>query len=101
MNAPVDFQKPFETVKSLMEIQAEAITKSVEQQQKSGEELTSFFKAEAEKAKELKTPEDVLKFNMEANKALFELLKAQGEAFTVIAKNAREAAMNEVTNMAK
>ncbi|MGB0467263.1 MAG: hypothetical protein ACPGF7_07010 [Pontibacterium sp.] len=101
MNTPVDFQKPFEAVKTLMTIQAEAITKSVEQQQKSGEQLTSFFKTEAEKATSLKTPEEVIQFNVEANKALFELLKAQGEAFTAIATSAREAAMSEVANLAK
>ena len=101
MTTTVDFQKPFETVKTLMSIQAEAITKSLEQQKKSGEELTSFFKTEAEKAKELKTPEDVMKFNMEANKALYELLKSQGEAFAEIATSAREAAMAEVSTLAK
>ncbi|MCO4757722.1 MAG: hypothetical protein KC477_06845 [Oceanospirillaceae bacterium] len=101
MTNNADFQKPFEAVKTLMTIQADAISKSVAQQQKSGEELTSFFKAEAEKAKELKTPEDVIKFNMDANKALFELMKAQGEAFTAIANSAREAAMSEVTNLSK
>ncbi|WP_370279800.1 hypothetical protein [Pontibacterium sp.] len=101
MNAPVDFQKPFEAVKTLMNIQADAITKSVEQQKKSGEQLAEFFKTEAEKAKELKTPEDVIKYNMDANKALFELMKAQGEAFTAIATEAREAAMAEVSNLTK
>ena len=101
MTNPVDFQKPFEAVKTLMTIQADAISKSVAQQQKTGEELTNFFKAEAEKAKELKTPEDVIAFNVEANKALFELLTAQGEAFTAIATEAREAAMAEVSNIAK
>ncbi len=101
MTNNVDFQKPFEAVKSLMSIQAEAISKSVAQQQKSGEELTNFFKTEAEKAKELKSPEDVLQFNMAANQALFELLKAQGEAFTSIANEAREAALAEVSNLSK
>lgn len=101
MTNPVDFQKPFEAVKTLMTIQADAISKSVAQQQKTGEELTNFFKSEAEKAKELKTPEEVIAFNVEANKALFELLKAQGEAFTAIATEAREAAMSEVGNLTK
>jgi len=101
MTNNADFQKPFEAVKTLMTIQADAISKSVAQQQKSGEELTNFFKAEAEKAKELKTPEDIIKFNMDANKALFEMMKAQGEAFTAIANSAREAAMSEVTNLSK
>ena len=101
MTNNADFQKPFEAVKTLMTIQADAISKSVAQQQKSGEELTNFFKAEAEKAKELKTPEDIIKFNIDANKALFELMKAQGEAFTAIANSAREAAMSEVASLTK
>ncbi|MBY4677610.1 hypothetical protein [Marinobacterium arenosum] len=101
MNANVDFQKPFETVQKLMNLQAEAMTKAFEQQQKSGQQLTSFFQSEAEKAKQLKTPEEVIKFNIDANKALFELLKNQGEAFTTIANDAREAAMAELQNITK
>lgn len=97
----VDFQKSFETVQSLMNLQAAAITKSIEQQKKSGEELTEFFKSEAEKAKDLKTPEELIKFNMEANKSLFELLKGQGEAFTAIANETREAAMAELQTITK
>ncbi|MGB0467262.1 MAG: hypothetical protein ACPGF7_07005 [Pontibacterium sp.] len=101
MTNNVDMQKPFEAVKTLMTIQAEAISKSVEQQQKAGEQLTNFFKAEAEKATSLKTPEDVIKFNVDANTALFEMLKAQGEAFTAIANSAREAAMTEMSGLTK
>ncbi|MCP4598845.1 hypothetical protein [Neptuniibacter sp.] len=101
MTNTVDFQKSFDAVQSLMNLQAAAITKSIEQQKKSGEELTSFFQSEAEKAKELKTPEELIKFNMEANKALFELLKSQGEAFTSIANETREAAMAELQSMTK
>ncbi len=101
MNTNVDLQKPFEAVKSLMTIQAEAISKTVEQQKKSGEALAAFFKTEAEKAQSLKTPEDVIKYNIAANTALFELLKTQGDAFTAIANAAREAAMAEVEKMAK
>ncbi|NVK44653.1 MAG: hypothetical protein HWE39_25775 [Oceanospirillaceae bacterium] len=95
----VDFQKPFEAVQSLMNIQVAAITKSVEQQKKTGEELAAFFKTEVEKARELKSPEDVISFNVEANKTLFELLKAQGEAFTAIANEAREAATAEFSKI--
>lgn len=101
MNANVDFQKPFNAVQKLMSLQADAVTKAFEQQQKSGQELTNFFQKEAEKAKSLKTPEDVVKFNIEANTSLFELLKAQGEAFTSIANEAREAAVAELNTMAK
>ncbi len=99
MTNTVDFQKSFDAVQSLMNLQAEAITKSIEQQKKTGEELTKFFQSEAEKAKDLKTPEELIKFNMEANKALFELLKEQGEAFTSIANNTREAAMEELKSI--
>ncbi len=95
----VDFQKPFETIQSLMNIQVSVITKSVEQQKKTGEELAAFFKTEVEKARELKSPEDVINFNVEANKALFELLKSQGEAFTTIANEAREAATAEFSKL--
>jgi len=95
----VDFQKPFEAVQTLMNIQVSAITKSVEQQKKTGEELAAFFKSEVEKARELKSPEDVISFNVEANKALFELMKSQGEAFTAIANEAREAATAEFSKL--
>ncbi|MFC6670850.1 hypothetical protein [Marinobacterium aestuariivivens] len=101
MTTKVDFQKPFEAVQTLMNIQVSAITKSVEQQKKTGEELASFFKTEVEKARELKSPEDVISYNVAANQALFELLKAQGEAFTAIANEAREAATAEFSKLAK
>ncbi|GGK60653.1 hypothetical protein [Amphritea balenae] len=101
MSNNIDFQKSFDSVKTLMEMQAAAISKSVELQKQSGEQLASFFQTEAEKAKGLKTPEDVVKFNIDANTALFELLKAQGEAFTTLAKEAGESAMAEVTKLAK
>lgn len=101
MTANTDFQNPFNTVQKLMNLQANAVTKAFEQQQKSGQQLTAFFQAEAEKAKALKTPEDVVKFNIDANTNLFELLKAQGEAFTAIANDAREEAMSELNTMGK
>jgi hypothetical protein len=101
MTNPVDFQKSFDALQSLMNLQAAAITKSIEQQKKSGEQLTAFFKTEAERAKDLKTPEELIKFNMEANKSLFELLKGQGEAFTTIANETREAALTEIQAIAK
>ena len=101
MTMSVDFQKPFEAMQTLMNIQVAAITKSVEQQKKTGEELAAFFKVEVEKAKELKSPEDVIKFNVDTNKALFELLKGQGEAFTAIATEAREAATSEFSKLSK
>ncbi len=101
MTSNIDFQKSFASVKTLMEMQASAISKSVELQKESGEQLAAFFKTEAEKAQSLKTPEDVVKFNVEANTALFELLKAQGEAFTTLAKEAGENAMAEMTKLAK
>ncbi|EXJ09846.1 hypothetical protein [Nitrincola nitratireducens] len=80
MTNTVDFQKPVEAVKSLIALQTETLTKTVELQKKAGEDLVAFFKAEAEKAKTLKTPEDLIKFNTEANTSLFNLLKSQGEA---------------------
>lgn len=101
MSSNIDFQNSFATVQKLMSLQADAVTKAFEQQQKSGQELTAFFQAEAEKAKELKTPEDVVKFNIDANTKLFELLKEQGEAFNSIANTARDAALEEISSLAK
>lgn len=101
MTPTIDFEKPMETAKSLMAIQTEAFTKTFELQKKSGEEMVSFFKTESEKAKELKTPEDIIKYNIEANKAFFALLKTQGEAFGEIATSVRDAAVAEVEKLAK
>ena len=100
INANIDFQKPFESAQALMGLQTAAITKTVELQKLAGEQLAAFFKGEAEKAKELKSPEDFIKFNVESNKALFELLKVQGEAFTTLAKESGEEAMAEIQKMA-
>ncbi|BBB26547.1 hypothetical protein [Amphritea japonica] len=100
INANIDFKKPFESVQTLMGLQTAAITKTVELQKQAGEQLASFFKAEAGKAQELKSPEDFVKFNVESNKALFELLKTQGEAFTSLAKESSEEAMAEIQKMA-
>ena len=101
MNANFDFKNPMEAVQSLMAMQAETIGKSIELQKKSGEQLMAFFQAEAEKAKNLKTPEEVIKFNVDANTALFNLLKAQGEAFTQLASEASQAAMAKIQNLGK
>lgn len=100
-NTNFDFQKPIEAVQSLMAMQAEIIGKSIELQKKSGEQLMAFFKTEAEKAKTLKTPEDVVKFNVDANTALFNLMKAQGEAFTALATSASSSAMAQLQKLGK
>ncbi len=96
-----DFQKPFEAMQSLMNIQIAAITKSAEQQKKTGEELAAFFKVEVEKAKGLKSPEELIKFNVDTNTALFELLKGQGTTFAAIATEAQEAAKAEFSKLSK
>lgn len=101
MNMNFDFQKPIEAVQALMAIQAEVIGKAIELQKKSGEQLMAFFKAEAEKAKNLKTPEEVVKFNVDANTALFNLMKAQGEAFTALATGASNSAMATIQKPVK
>jgi hypothetical protein len=101
MTAKIDFQKPVEAVQSLMAMQAEAIAKSIELQKKSGEELMAFFQAEAEKAKGLKTPEDVVKFNVDANTRLFGLMKSQGEAFAALATSASQNAMAQFQKFGK
>ncbi|NVK44652.1 MAG: hypothetical protein HWE39_25770 [Oceanospirillaceae bacterium] len=99
MNANLNIKKSFEAAESLMNLQMGTINKSVELQKKTGEELASFFKAEAEKAQKLSTPDEVLAFNIESSKALFELLKAQGEAFTTMANEARVAATEELSKL--
>ncbi|MFN3880905.1 MAG: hypothetical protein ACK4L8_05715 [Nitrincola lacisaponensis] len=101
MTSAIDFQKPVEAVKSLIALQTETLTKTVELQKKSGEELVAFFKAEAEKAKSLKTPEEVIKFNTEANTSLYNLLKAQGEAFTSLATEASKSVVAEMQSFGK
>jgi len=100
MNAKLDFQKSFNAVESLVNLQMGAISKAIELQKKTGEELAVFFKGEAEKAQALKTPDEVLAFNIESSKALFELLKTQGEAFTAVANETRIAATEEMTKLA-
>ena len=101
MNTKFDFQKPIEAVQALMAMQAEVIGKTIELQKQSGEQLMAFFKAEAEKAKNLKTPEQVVKFNVDANTALFNLMKTQGEAFTALATGASSTAMAQFQAMGK
>lgn len=101
MTSTVDFQKPVETIKSLIALQTETLNKTVELQKKSGEELVNFFKSEAEKAKSLKTPEDIIKFNVEANTSLYNLLKAQGEAFTALASESGKTVMAEMQSFGK
>lgn len=101
MSAKLDFQKPVEAIQTLMAMQAEAIGKSIELQKKSGEELMAFFQTEVEKAKALKTPEDVVKFNVDANTRLFNLMKSQGEAFTALATEASQNAMAQFQKFGK
>ncbi|MGL1833573.1 hypothetical protein ACKVEX_08200 [Rhodocyclaceae bacterium SMB388] len=101
MTTKLDFQKPVEAIQALMAMQAEAIGKSIELQKKSGEELMAFFQSEVEKAKSLKTPEDVVKFNVDANTRLFNLMKSQGEAFTALATQASQTAMAQFQKLGK
>jgi hypothetical protein len=96
-----DFQKPIEAIKNLMSMQAETMTKTVELQKKASEELMTFFKTEVEKAKQLKTPEDVIKFNVDVNTALYQLLKTQGEDFASLVTDASKAMMAQVQNFGK
>jgi hypothetical protein len=101
MNTNFDFQKPLEAVQALMAMQADVIGKTIELQKKSGEQLMAFFKAEAEKAKNLKTPEELVKFNVDANTALFNLMKTQGEAFTALATGASSSVMGQFQKLGK
>lgn len=101
MAAMPEFKNPIETVQALMAIQAETIGKSIELQKKSGEELMAFFQTEAQKAAKLKTPEEVVRFNVDANTALFKLLQAQGEAFSALATEVSQTAMSKLQSLAK
>ena len=101
MSTPLDFQKPIEAVQALMAMQAETIGKSLELQKKSGEQLLAFFQSEAEKAKNLKSPQDVVQFNVDANTKLFNLLKTQGEAYAKLATDVSSAAMAKLQGLGK
>lgn len=99
MAASIDFQKPLEIVKDMFAMQAETINKTFELQQKSGQELLLFFQNEAQKAQGLKSPEDIVKFNVEANTALYNLIKNQNEAFTALAAEASQRTMTQLQKM--
>ena len=101
MTTKPDFQKPMEAVQTLMAMQAQTIAKSIELQKKSGEELMAFFQTEAQKAASLKTPEELIRFNVDANTALFKLLQAQGQTFTAFATEAGQAAMASFKGLGK
>lgn len=101
MSAKTDFQNPIEAVQALMAIQAQTIGKSIELQKKASEELMAFFKTEAEKATKLKSPEELVRFNVDANTALFKLLQAQGEAFTALATEVSQTAMAKFQSAGK
>ncbi len=101
MTADATVKTAIETVQSLVDLQTSTISKSIELQKKSGEELAAFFKANAEKAQTLKTPQDLVTFNLESSKALFELIKSQGEAFTALGTEACEVATQSMTKLVK
>ncbi len=96
MSTNATIKTAFETVQSLVELQTSTISQSIELQKKNGEELAAFFKSNAEKAQTLKTPQDLVAFNLDSSKALFEMLKAQGEAFSGLATKASEAAAEKL-----
>ncbi|WP_317928755.1 hypothetical protein [Halioxenophilus sp. WMMB6] len=96
-----DLMKPFESVKALMTMQADVISKTVAQQQKAAQMLAGFFQDEAKKAQGLKSPEELVQFNMDTSKALFELLKSQGAEFSTIAEEARDAFVKELGTYGK
>jgi hypothetical protein len=100
INNNFDFQSPFQSAQALIGLQTTAITKTVELQKRAGEQLATFFNAETQKVQSLKTPEDVIKFNVDANTALFQLFQSQGEAFTSLAKESSELTIAEMQIMA-
>ena len=101
MNTKFDMNKPMEAAQALMVVQVEAINKSLELQKKSGEQLMAFFQSEAEKAKSLKTPQELVQFNVDCNTALFNLMKQQGEALTALATEVSNATMAQFKNLGK
>ena len=101
MNTKFDMNKPMEAAQALMAVQVEAINKSLELQKKSGEQLMAFFQSEAEKAKSLKTPQELVQFNVDCNTALFNLMKQQGEALTALATEVSNATMAQFKNLGK
>lgn len=101
MTAKIDMKNPMEAAQGLMAVQADAISKSIELQKKSGEKLMAFFQAESEKAKGLKTPQELVQFNVDCNTALFNLMKQQGEALTALATEVSNATMAEFKKAGK
>ena len=101
MTANFDMTKPMEAAQALMAVQVDAINKSLALQKKSGEELMAFFQAEAEKAKNLKTPQDLIQFNVDCNTALFNMMKTHGEALTALATEVSNAAMAQLKKSGK
>ena len=101
MNTKFDMNTPMEAAQALMAVQVEAINKSLELQKKSGEQLMAFFQSEAEKAKSLKTPQELVQFNVDCNTALFNLMKQQGEALTALATDVSNATMAQFKNLGK
>lgn len=99
MNTRFDYQQQIKLAQTLMAMQMEAINKSVQLQQKSTHQLGAFLQAEAEKARQLHSPEDVLKFNLQANTLLFGLLKSQGEAFTHLASETVVSALEQMRRL--
>ena len=81
---------------ALMAMQVDAINKSVQLQQRSTRQLGAFLQAEAEKVRHLHSPEELLKFNLQANTLLFGLLKSQGEAFSHLASETLASALEQI-----
>lgn len=101
MTAKIDMKNPMEAAQSLMAVQIETINKSLELQKKGGEQLMAFFQAEAEKAKGLKTPQELVQFSIDCNTGLFNLMKTQGEALTALATDVSNTAMAQFKNVGK
>lgn len=96
MDSGLDFQHQIELAQALMAMQVDAINKSVQLQQRSTRQLGAFLQAEAEKVRHLHSPEELLKFNLQANTLLFGLLKSQGEAFSHLASEALASALEQI-----
>ena len=85
MKTDLDLHTQLMLAQSLLEAQQQAVTKSLLLQQKSSQQLCAFWMAEAEHASHLGTPQQLLKFQLLANRQWLGLMKSQGEAYSHLA----------------
>lgn len=85
MNHDLDLHAPLLLAQSLLAAQQQVVSKSLLLQQKTSQQLCAFWMAEAEHACHLSTPQQLLKFQLQANRQWLGLMKSQGEAYSHLA----------------